>query len=93
MLHFEKDEIDRNLLVYDVYFDEFTKNWEISYCGRSKRLESARDDLLYLDNLEKVKGKSRISGTLHYWGIGENKPSDENQIIKMIFYFFYDLIG
>jgi hypothetical protein len=33
-------------------------------CGRSTTLEHAGDDLLYLDNLDKVRGKTRISGKL-----------------------------
>lgn len=78
---FNEKYIGEEFLIYDLHKDFDILH--ISYCGRSEYLKSAEDDLLYLDNLEKVKGKSRISGTLHYWGIGENKPSDENQIIKI----------
>lgn len=33
-------------------------------CGRSTELEGATEDLLYLENISKVRGKTRISGTL-----------------------------
>ena len=39
--------------------------WSASECGRTNRLEDAREDLLYLDNIEKLRGKTRISG--HYY--------------------------
>lgn len=36
-------------------------------CGRSNSLAGARDDLAFLNNLEKVKGKTRLSGTFNTW--------------------------
>jgi len=36
-------------------------------CGRSTGLKGATDDLAYLDNLPKVKDKTRLSGTLDTW--------------------------
>jgi len=41
--------------------------WYAVACGRSTNMERATDDLLYLENLEKVRGKTRISGTLGGW--------------------------
>ena len=38
--------------------------WFAFGCGRSRGIAGATDDLLYLENLKKVKGKTRISGTL-----------------------------
>ena len=38
-----------------------------STCGRSRRLDYAADDLLYLNDLEKLQGKTRISGTLSFY--------------------------
>ncbi len=40
--------------------------YRTSFCGRSTNLESADDDLAYLDNLEKLKGKTRVSGELSF---------------------------
>jgi hypothetical protein len=43
------------------------KFWYAGTCGRSTGLGSATDDLLYLENMENVRGKTRISGTLGGW--------------------------
>lgn len=39
--------------------------WFAFTCGRLTGLENAAEDLLYLENLSKVRGKTRISGSLH----------------------------
>ena len=39
--------------------------WFAFTCGRVSGLENAAEDLLYLENLSKVRGKTRISGSLH----------------------------
>ena len=36
-------------------------------CGRSNSLKGAADDLRYLENIDKVKGKTRLSGKLGAW--------------------------
>jgi hypothetical protein len=38
--------------------------WFTSFCGRSKGLVGATEDLLYLENIAKVRGKTRISGSI-----------------------------
>jgi hypothetical protein len=38
--------------------------WFAFTCGRVSELEDAAEDLLYLENLSKVRGKTRISGSL-----------------------------
>lgn len=40
--------------------------YRTSFCGRSTVLDDADDDLAYLDNLEKLKGKTRVSGELSF---------------------------
>lgn len=43
--------------------------WVAGTCGRSRSFEYAGDDLLYLNKMEKVRGKTRVSGTLVFgWG-------------------------
>jgi Protocatechuate 3,4-dioxygenase beta subunit len=37
-----------------------------SFCGRSTGLDHADDDLAFLDNLERLKGKTRVSGELYF---------------------------
>ena len=36
--------------------------WRATTCGRSSKIEDAKEDLLYLDHLQKHSGKTRISG-------------------------------
>lgn len=55
--------------------------WFAVTCGRSNGLGGATDDLLYLDNLKKVRDKTRISGTLHY---DYSDVSVEGRKIKII---------
>lgn len=38
--------------------------WYAVTCGRSHGLEYATEDLLYLENMPKLRGKTRISGTI-----------------------------
>lgn len=40
--------------------------WYAFTCGRSGELRYAADDLLYLNRLEQVRGKTRLSGTLSF---------------------------
>lgn len=65
-------------------FNEVAKDAKPMYyavtCGRSRGLKSATDDLGYLDNLDKTRGRSRISGQLGNW-YGE-APSFANIKIK-----------
>lgn len=51
-------------------------------CGRSRGLKYAWDDLAYLDNLAKVKGRTRISGTFDTWSRGDFNPT--NISVKLV---------
>ena len=53
-----------------------------SGCGRSADIDDATEDLLYLDNIEKVRGKTRLSGKLFGWYRGT--PEHSNVKIKII---------
>lgn len=56
--------------------------WFAVGCGRSRGLAGATEDLLYLENLKKLSGKTRISGTFGGW---QNPDLDvENKRIKII---------
>lgn len=68
------------------YFDEVKMSEKPAYfpaaCGRSQSIVGYEsDDLKYLNNLEKVKGKTRISGDLNCWS--ELCPNVANVIIKI----------
>ena len=41
--------------------------WYGSVCGRSRGLKRAKEDLLYLDNMKKRRGLTRVSGELGEW--------------------------
>ncbi len=50
-------------------------------CGRSRGLKGATDDLLYLNNLAKTRGRTRLSGALDSWS--SDAPSFANIKIKI----------
>lgn len=55
--------------------------WQVSFCGRSNNVEAVTDDLLYLDNLDKVRGKTRISGRVYYGNVGLSPEGRKVRII------------
>src|SRR5690349_12501736 len=63
MWSFREEDIGKKFLFYLRQFPNST-HWIAMSCGRSTPLEYAADDLLYLNNLDKVRNKTRISGTL-----------------------------
>lgn len=61
---FEKDPVGQKFLFYLYSKEEKPESVSATICGRSNRLNYAADDLLYLENMDKQRGKTRISGTL-----------------------------
>lgn len=61
---FSEEAIGVEILFYLHSQDKNPKVWFAVTCGRSSGVKSAEDDLLYLENMAKVRGKTRISGTL-----------------------------
>jgi hypothetical protein len=57
--------------------------WFAVTCGRSTGSEYATEDLLYLENMSKLRGKTRISGSI---GGGWRNPDIdvENKLVKII---------
>lgn len=49
--------------------------WYAGTCGRSSPVEYARDDLLYLDDLKRARGRTRLSGTVRFEGEGGGDPA------------------
>jgi hypothetical protein len=41
-------------------------------CGRSRSIENARDDLSYLENVEKYRGRTRLSGRFGAWWFNDD---------------------
>lgn len=60
---FDEEMIGREFLLYLNSPDEASDLWYLGQ-GRSSELSYAVNDLLYLSNLDKVRGKTRVSGTL-----------------------------
>lgn len=48
--------------------DEYQGVWNIFSCGGSTSVESGRDTLYYLDNLATLGDKTRVYGSLSWWG-------------------------
>jgi hypothetical protein len=78
---FSEQDIGRKLLFYLGRLKDSTQ-WIGGTCGRSNSVEQAGDDLLYLNNLEKVRNKTRISGTLNFkHETGESRGGRKIRII------------
>ena len=79
LVEFYEDEVGAEFLFYLKPTEKKVKLWTANECERTKPLpnyqtkyiEGAADDLLYLDKMKEVRGKTRISGTLtsYQWTI------------------------
>ena len=58
--------------------------WFAYFCGRSRGLDYAAEDLLYLENLSKLRGKTRISGSITGGGYVYPDFDAAGQKIKII---------
>jgi hypothetical protein len=63
---FQEKDLGRQFLFYLDGRRNEANAWYAGGCSRSRRLEHAADDLLYLGNMDKMRGKTRLSGTLSY---------------------------
>ncbi|HEX3254069.1 MAG TPA: carboxypeptidase-like regulatory domain-containing protein [Pyrinomonadaceae bacterium] len=64
---FQDSEIGDQMLLYMSPPEKRTDRFVASFCGRSRGLEGATEDLLYLDNMKKFRGKTRVSGRYGLW--------------------------
>lgn len=71
---------------HPIFDDENTKNAELMYypvtCGRSTDLKNAADDIAFIENIEKYRGRTRISGKLQSGY--KNSPSLANIEVKIL---------
>jgi hypothetical protein len=58
---FSDDLIGQKVLLY-LNKPRTGSDWRVSSCGRSTALNDATEDLLYLDNMDQLRGKTRVSG-------------------------------
>lgn len=63
---FNEESVGKEFLFYLSSREKSPKVWIAFGCGRSNGLKYATDDLLYLNKLNKVRGKTRISGTIEF---------------------------
>jgi hypothetical protein len=78
---FSEESVGQQFLFY---LNSREKNPAIWYgfgCGRSSGVRYATDDLLYLNRLDKVRGKTRISGTVRFQA--ETHPSVGGRKIRL----------
>jgi Carboxypeptidase regulatory-like domain len=81
---FGEGDVGRQYLFYLHGGDKGQKVWYAGTCGRSSGLGGAADDLLYLNNMSKARGRTRLSGTLQF-GLGEEgDPSAANRELRII---------
>jgi len=64
---YRDEEIGAKVLIYSTPYEG---RRAVSECGRSGGLSGVGDDLLYLENIDKVRGKTRISGQVRYGFFG-----------------------
>jgi hypothetical protein len=62
---FGEESVGRKYLFY-LKRPKGSSVWIAGTCGRSGSAEGAGDDLLYLEKMEKVRGRTRISGALTF---------------------------
>src|SRR5262249_42135194 len=67
---FREQDIGRRFLFYlgsqEKEGDQRQTLWFAGTCGRSRDVMYAADDLLYLENLSKARGRTRLSGILMF---------------------------
>ena len=78
---FNEGDIGKKFLFYLKRHKDSTR-WTAGTCGRSRPVDYAGDDLLYLTNLNKVRNKTRLSGTLRFrYEAGESLAGRKIRII------------
>ena len=64
---FNEELIGVQLLLYLNTPGSEDKLWRGSGCGRSRGVRGATEDLLYLNNMKTLRGRTRVSGELGFW--------------------------
>lgn len=71
---FDKEMIGNNYLLYLYTPDKSSDPWYVSTCTRSRGLEYAEEDLRYLNNMDQLRGRTRVSGVL------EDEDADDESL-------------
>ena len=80
---FNEKYVGRQFLFYLGEPGRGSKLWAGFSCGRSNGLEGAGDDLLYLNKLDKVRGKTRLSGRLNFDDDDDGRAEVANRLIRV----------
>ena len=83
IMTFSEQDIGSRLLFYLNTPPRDSKFWAAFICGRSGPVKSATEDLLYLDNLDQVRGKTRVSGKYRPL-VGLGRLDVANRTIKIV---------
>ncbi|HEX6046342.1 MAG TPA: prealbumin-like fold domain-containing protein [Pyrinomonadaceae bacterium] len=59
---FAASDVGTRYLFYLNSLKDSSRHWIASTCGRSGEIKYEREDLLYLDKMDQVRGKTRVSG-------------------------------
>lgn len=63
---FNEEAVGERFLFYLKQQPSLKGFWVAVACGRSNTVEGAADDMLYLDNIDRVRGKTRVSGRISF---------------------------
>jgi hypothetical protein len=65
---FYDEDLGAKYLLYLFRPEKPSEPYYVSTCNRSQGLEGAYDDLRYLENMEKLRGRTRVSGSVRREG-------------------------
>jgi hypothetical protein len=73
---FAPNQIGEKYLLYLYRPEKPSEPFTVTTCNRSRGLEYANDDLLYLENIDRARGRTRISGVVEV----EDEPTAGEQV-------------
>lgn len=76
-----EEEIGEQYLLYLYRPGNSTDLFKVPSCNRSKSVEWANEDFLYLDNLDKRRERTRVSGVLEGDGVDESNAAGRKILI------------
>jgi hypothetical protein len=81
-LTYGRDAIGKSLLIFTGK-PKAGQDWYAEMCNRTAFETAARQDLLYLDRLDEMRGKTRVSGSVYFFQYSqEGSPSNAKSVYK-----------
>lgn len=78
---FYEDYVGSAFLLYLYRPEKPSEPFVISTCNRSTGVSSAHEDLLYLENIDKLRGRTRVSGFVEREGADDNLEGQRLRIV------------